>query len=219
MNPLPTPLPARLLRFFTKFPPSLYSAKFTGMSYPLPKSKTPIALSAPPPDPLSGIQPSSQVQSNDSSETATPKTGDSSPTTSTEYPNPFLPWKNPETGRWRGPKFGLRRQAELVKLAKKYGVEPLLPPGRKSTEFKQQRALQRGLRVRGTGEGQTVKGHKEERTRKVTMEKREKAMEEMPEMIRLWKQVSRKVFPLHRWPELNLYLQRGHGRGWKKYPK
>jgi large subunit ribosomal protein L25 len=197
MNSRPAPLPARLLRFFTKYPPSFYSAKFTGMSYPLPKSKSSIALSAPPPVPLSGIQSSSQVQSNESSETATPETGDSSPTTSAEYPNPFLPWKNPETGRWRGAKFGLRRQADLVKLAKKYGVEPLLPPGRKSTEFKQQRALQRGLRVRGTGEGQTVKGHKEERSRNATMEKREKAMEEMPEMIRLWKQVSRKIFPLH----------------------
>ena len=84
---------------------------------------------------------------------------------------------------------GLRRQAELVKIAKKHGVEALLPPGRKSTEFKEHRILEKGLRVRGTGEGQKVKGHKWERTMGATLEKRRKAMEEMPEMIREWKQV------------------------------
>lgn len=77
-----------------------------------------------------------------------------------------------------------------MKIAKKYGVEALLPPGQKSTEFKEQRILEKGLRVKGTGEGQKVKGHKWERTMNATLEKRRKAMEEMPEMIRLWKQVS-----------------------------
>jgi len=94
----------------------------------------------------------------------------------------------------------LRRQAELVKLAKKYNIEELLPPGRKSTAFKEQRILQRGLRIKGTGEGQKVKGHKWERNVGATLEKRRVAMEKMPEIIREWK-------------------QRGHGRGWKKYPK
>lgn len=94
----------------------------------------------------------------------------------------------------------MRRQAELVKLAKKYNIEELLPPGRKSTAFKEQRILQRGLRIKGTGEGQKVKGHKWERNVGATLEKRRVAMEKMPEIIREWK-------------------QRGHGRGWKKYPK
>jgi large subunit ribosomal protein L25 len=69
-------------------------------------------------------------------------------------------------------------------------VEALLPPGRKSTEYKEQRILEKGLRVKGTGEGQKVKGHKWERTMNATLEKRRKAMEEMPELIRQWKQVS-----------------------------
>ena len=76
-----------------------------------------------------------------------------------------------------------------MKIAKKHGVESLLPPGRKSTAFKEERILEKGLRVKGTGEGQKVKGHKWERTMSTTLEKRRKAMEEMPEMIRLWKQV------------------------------
>jgi large subunit ribosomal protein L25 len=50
---------------------------------------------------------------------------------STHIANPFLPHKNPKTGRWAPPKFSLRRQAELVKKAKATGTLSLLPPGPK----------------------------------------------------------------------------------------
>jgi large subunit ribosomal protein L25 len=50
---------------------------------------------------------------------------------STLIANPFLPHKNPKTGRWAPPKFSLRRQAELVKKAKVTGTLSLLPPGPK----------------------------------------------------------------------------------------
>jgi large subunit ribosomal protein L25 len=76
-----------------------------------------------------------------------------------------------------------------VKLAVEYGVEELLPPGRKSTEYRNVKLVEKGLRVRGTGVGQKVKGHKWERTMKIKLEERKKAMLGMPEMIRLWKQV------------------------------
>ncbi|KAF8635437.1 hypothetical protein AX15_000424 [Amanita polypyramis BW_CC] len=46
-------------------------------------------------------------------------------------PNPFVPRKNPKTGRWIEPKYSLRRQAELVKKAKAAGLLHLLPPGPK----------------------------------------------------------------------------------------
>ncbi|QKX53635.1 uncharacterized protein TRUGW13939_00714 [Talaromyces rugulosus] len=120
--------------------------------------------------------------------------------TSKEYPNPFLPVKNLKTGKWWSPKYSLRRQADLVKMAKKHGVEELLPIGRKSTIFKETRRMERGLAIKGTGIGQKVKGHKWERLMETKLEDRRKAMMEMPELIRLWK-------------------QRGHGRGWKKWPK
>ncbi|CRG90136.1 hypothetical protein PISL3812_07177 [Talaromyces islandicus] len=118
--------------------------------------------------------------------------------TSKEYPNPFLPTKHGK--KWWGPKYSLRMQADLVKLAKKHGVEELLPIGRKSTIFNETRRMERGLAIKGTGIGQKVKGHKWERLMETKLEERRKAMMEMPELIRLWK-------------------QRGHGRGWKKWPK
>ncbi|KAF9444843.1 hypothetical protein P691DRAFT_711260 [Macrolepiota fuliginosa MF-IS2] len=49
-------------------------------------------------------------------------------------PNPFIPRKHPETGKWRPPVYSLRRQAELVKKAKASGLLHLLPPGPKSPQ-------------------------------------------------------------------------------------
>ncbi|CAE6462985.1 unnamed protein product [Rhizoctonia solani] len=46
--------------------------------------------------------------------------------------NPFLPQKNPQTGRWHGPQYSLRRQKELVKQARTQGVIGLLPLGLKA---------------------------------------------------------------------------------------
>jgi large subunit ribosomal protein L25 len=194
------PLPQRLLNFFARYPPHIYSVKYTGASYPLartvsrlPESRLPPSI----PDDSSSAAVASETSSTNPNEPSIESTATVPPSQpSTGSPNPFLPWKNPETGRWRGAVIGLRRQAELVKIAKKCGVEALLPPGRKSTEFKEQRILEKGLRVKGTGEGQKVKGHKWERTMNATLEKRRKAMEEMPEMIRLWKQVSQPIFHL-----------------------
>jgi large subunit ribosomal protein L25 len=62
--------------------------------------------------------------------------------------------------------FSLRRQADLVKLARKYGVEELLPYTVKGTEVRLQRRIENGLRVKGTGVGQRVKGKELERTLK-----------------------------------------------------
>lgn len=42
--------------------------------------------------------------------------------------NPFLPNKNPETGRWHGAKYSLRRSSDLIKMAYKFGIRDLLPP-------------------------------------------------------------------------------------------
>jgi large subunit ribosomal protein L25 len=190
------PVPQRLLNFFARYPPNVYSVKYTGALYPLARTASRLPELRPS---ASGTNDAPSMAVSDT--TSAPSEPPIEPTTTTPStrasiapPNPFLPWKNPETGRWRGAVIGLRRQAELVKLAKKHGVEALLPPGRKSTEFKEQRILEKGLRVKGTGEGQKVKGHKWERTMNATLEKRRKAMEEMPEMIRLWKQVRNTTF-------------------------
>jgi large subunit ribosomal protein L25 len=144
----------RLLRFFTRFPPSLING---------------------------ATQPSAEPQ----------------------YPrnrNPFLAFKNPSTGNWHAPHYSLRRQAELFKLAKEFDVLPLMPHSPKHPEIKEQKRIENGLRVQGTGIGKRVKGKLWERTLKGRLAERTKAMEGMPEMIRQWK-------------------ERGHGRGWKKWPK
>ncbi|KAK4039280.1 hypothetical protein C8A01DRAFT_16740 [Parachaetomium inaequale] len=80
-----------------------------------------------------------------------------------ETPNPFMPLKHPATGRWHDPKYSLRRQAELVKMARQHGVEELLPYTPKGTETRLRKRVELGLRVKGTGVGQKVKGHKHER--------------------------------------------------------
>ncbi|KAJ5171717.1 hypothetical protein N7492_004310 [Penicillium capsulatum] len=187
-------LPKRLQNFFARYPPQTYSALVAPRSQPaeveaapeqtLPSPYTPDrdAKGAHKRDPKEYSPSEALLQSN-------PK-----------VQNPFLPRKIFSTGKWMSPRYGLRQQADLVKLAIKYNVEPLLPPGRKSTEFKEARLAERGLRIKGTGIGQKVKGHKWERTMEARLEDRRKAMVEMPEMIRSWK-------------------QRGHGRGWRQWPK
>lgn len=197
------PLPKRLLDFFARYPPKLYSAKFTGITIPLTRAEAKMAAQARASEVTNIPESSTSPPDNATSESSTQSESETPLPTSRKDrlpPNPFMPFRNPATGRWRGATIGLRRQAELVKIARIHGVEPLLPPSRKSTAFKEQRILQRGLRVKGTGEGQKVKGHKWERTLGATIEKRRAAMEAMPELIREWK-------------------QKGHGRGWKKYPK
>lgn len=108
-------------------------------------------------------------------------------------PNPFKPNKDPRSGRWHPPIYSLRQQAELVKLAKRHGVEDLLPHTVKSTSERQKQREEHGLRVQGTGAGQRVKGHLWERTLKGRLEKRRQAMLRMPKMIEDWRQVWRSL--------------------------
>ncbi|KAL8419843.1 hypothetical protein RB594_002848 [Gaeumannomyces avenae] len=104
-------------------------------------------------------------------------------------PNPFLPTKHPVTGQWHNPVYSLRRQAELVKLARESGVEELLPAGPKGGDERLRHRVEHGLRVKGTGVGQSVKGHIHERHLVSKMEKRRKAMRDMPKLISEWKRV------------------------------
>lgn len=47
--------------------------------------------------------------------------------------NPFIPTKNPQTGRWAPPKYSLRQQADLIKKARASGTLALLPPAPKTS--------------------------------------------------------------------------------------
>lgn len=53
-----------------------------------------------------------------------------------------------------------------MKIARQHGVEELLPFTLKGTEERLRRRAENGLRVKGTGVGQRVKGKESERTLK-----------------------------------------------------
>lgn len=80
-----------------------------------------------------------------------------------ERPNPFEFYKHPRTGKWQDPVYSQRRQAQLVQLAREHGVEHLLPETNRGTDAKLRHRVEHGLRVKGTGVGQSVKGHIHER--------------------------------------------------------
>ncbi|KAF4979907.1 hypothetical protein FZEAL_3988 [Fusarium zealandicum] len=104
-----------------------------------------------------------------------------------DKPNPFRFTKHPVTGKWHDPVYSQRRQAELVQMARENGVEELLPETRKGTEYRLAHRVEHGLRVKGTGVGQKVKGHIHERHMIAKMETRRKAMLDMPGLIKRWK--------------------------------
>lgn len=173
-------LPPRLLHLFKRWPPSTF---------------------APPP----AAQTIEIAENTSSADPNAPTTSTiSAPTSSEDLPtrkkNPFLPFRNPTTGVWHGPHYSLRRQADLFKLAAQHNVLPLMPLSNKHPEIKEARRIEHGLRVQGTGEGKRVKGKHWERTLKQRLDLRRHAMEQMPDMIAVWK-------------------ERGHGRGWKKFPR
>ncbi|CEJ95018.1 Putative 54S ribosomal protein L25, mitochondrial [[Torrubiella] hemipterigena] len=109
-----------------------------------------------------------------------------------ERPNPFQFYKHPVTGKWQDPVFSQRRQAELAKMAHEHGVQDLLPETPKSKEARLAHRIEHGLRVKGTGVGQKVKGRVHERHMIARMEQRRKAMLEMPQLIKAWKKVGKK---------------------------
>jgi len=74
-------------------------------------------------------------------------------------------------------------------MARANGVEDLLPYTIKGTKERLTRRLEQGLRVKGTGVGQKVKGKLWERTQKGRLEKRRQAMLGMPKLVQRWKQV------------------------------
>lgn len=179
-------LPPRLLRFFQRYPPPQLFPRLTSQI----AADTPIdtiSTTTPPAAPNAAV---TETPSLDTTTTAA-----STPTTPAvaaddlPFPNPFLPTKNFATGRWHGPVYGLRKQADLVKLASSYGVVDLLPWTIKKPGEKEARRIERGLTVKGTGEGQKVKGKLWERTMKGRLEMRRQAMLDMPRLIQEWKQV------------------------------
>lgn len=131
-------LPPRLSRFFARYPPQAILSSTTTSPSNTPSQDSTIASA-------------DQIKSHQAA---------------LGFPNPFKAQKHPVTGKWHDPVFSLRRQADLVKLARKHGVEELLPHTVKGTEERIRKRVENGLRVKGTGIGQRVKGKESERTLK-----------------------------------------------------
>jgi large subunit ribosomal protein L25 len=155
-------LPPRLLRFFARYPPQKFAA--------------------------------TSIIPTNTATTATTESPNGAPAPSEQpppaYENPFQNTKHPITGNWHDPVYSLRRQADLVKLARAHGVEELLPFTTKGTLERIRKREENGLRVKGTGVGQRVKGKWWERNIRVRLEKRRQAMLGMPQMVQTWKQVN-----------------------------
>lgn len=92
--------------------------------------------------------------------------------------NPFLPNKNPDTGRWHGSKYSLRRSADLFKMARKFGIQDLLPP-LPHKKFYEDKYLQKNW-MRGV---LTQKKQKWERELPEKLKKREEALANMDQTI------------------------------------
>ena len=163
-------LPPRLLRFFARYPPTVRSTTS--------QQGAPTAIET------SSTTPSDSPDANQADSTMKVLLAPS------DSPNPFKPHKHPETGRWHDPVYSLRRQADLVKMAKANGVEELLPYTIKGSDEARKRREDHGLRIKGTGVGQRVKGKAWERTMKSRLAQRKQAMLGMPAMVQQWKQVS-----------------------------
>ena len=141
-------LPPRLTRFFARYPPKAILPQLnTASTMPNSTTQAPGA----PPGPSTPAVSADQINAGEDGLAVS---------------SPFRAQKHPVTGRWHDPVFSLRRQAELVKLARQHGVEDLLPYTVKGTEERLRRRAENGLRVKGTGVGQRVKGKESERTLK-----------------------------------------------------
>jgi Mitochondrial ribosomal protein mL59 len=99
------------------------------------------------------------------------------------FQNPFEPSRDLRTGRFIGPRYSLRRQADIIKLAIRYGVHEMLPPSDKMDKIltRKSKPMIGTLRPKGTYE---------QRTRKIYVAKKEKAVEKA-----MWRMAKFKTVP------------------------
>lgn len=108
--------------------------------------------------------------------------GKTKPTIYLPFQNPFKPSRDPRTGKFHGPRYSLRRQADIIKLGMRFGVAELLPPC-----DKMRRLI--GGRRRPMAGTLYPKGTYEERTRQTYVEKKQKSLEEALRIVAMRKTV------------------------------
>ncbi|KAG0673762.1 54S ribosomal protein L25, mitochondrial [Kluyveromyces marxianus] len=105
------------------------------------------------------------------------KYSDKSTVISAPDANPFLPNKNPVTGKYHEPKYSLRRMSDLYKLAYNYGIHDMLPPTKKLffEEKYENKKFMKGVLL--------PKGHKHERIHEQKIAKMAEAIKNADQYI------------------------------------
>jgi hypothetical protein len=108
--------------------------------------------------------------------------GNPVPTVYLPFQNPFRPSRDPRSGKFHAPRYSLRRQAEIIKLAMRFGVAELLPPSEKMNKlvYGKKRPMAGTIKPKGTYE---------ERTRTQYVEKKQKDLEESLRVVAMRKMV------------------------------
>jgi Mitochondrial ribosomal protein mL59 len=166
-------LPPKLVNFFTRYPPrnpslrTLYSKEDNSILI----AKRLHDFQSVPQKLHTPISSDSQLPS-----------GKVVPTVFMPFQNPFKPSRDPRTSKFHAPRYSLRRQADLIKLALRYGVADLLPPSEKMNKilYGKKRPMMGTVRPKGTYE---------ERTRGTYVEKKQKALEESLRVVAMRKVV------------------------------
>lgn len=172
-------LPPKLLSFFIKYPPrnpalkTLYS-----------KEDKSILIAKR----LHDFQPVPPALHTPTIGTSHDAKGNKITTVYMPFQNPFKPSRDPRTGKYHAPRYSLRRQADIIKLAIRFGVSDLLPPSAKMNKllYGKKRPMVGTLKPKGTYE---------ERTRRTYAENKQKNVEESLRVIAMRKAVlSMRIF-------------------------
>ncbi len=162
-------LPTQLQRFFARYPPASILGR-SATATPSPATTSGASTSSGPTTIENTSPPSVEGYAYGDGEGGSLAAAQQAPQPATahtayqaERADPFGWLKHPVTGRWLGPVYSARRQAQSFQLARRHGVEELLPPSDRSPAARLERRVALGLRVKGTGVGQRVKGHAHER--------------------------------------------------------
>jgi large subunit ribosomal protein L25 len=172
-------LPPKLLNFFIKYPPrdplikTIYSSDDKAIS---------IARK------LHDFQPVPPSLFQPLSSTHITAAGTERPIVYLPFRNPFKAHKDLRSGNFHGPVYSLRRQADLIKLAIRYGVVDLLPPSEKMQK------MLWGMKKPMSGTLRS-KGSYEERNRAVYVENKQAKLEEALRIVQL-----RNTVPPYQYP-------------------
>lgn len=166
-------LPPKLIKFFTRYPPRNPSLRTI---YSKEDKSVLIARK------LHDFLPVTPDLHTPTTGTTHTSSGKPVSTVFLPFLNPFKPSRDPRSGNFHGPRYSLRRQADIIKLAMRFGVAELLPPSAKMNRllYGKKRPMAGTIYPKGTYE---------ERTRGQYTEKKQESLEEALRIVAMRKMV------------------------------